>query len=780
MRRFYMKRMELPENVKWIGVERKDGFFIETAYFKKVFTYAETVEDANLFISANTRYCLYVNGTEILHGPCKADRWHHYCDTVNIAPYLVQGVNVIAAKVTAYPPLETAKEDNSNFGPIWAMSPHTGPMLMVWGELGKNTDISTGRSTWYYRNDSAIQWRWQPQAIWMGCTEEVDGEKLPWGWQTEASVSEGFMPAKVGWDNIVRYGEVPSLFLYERPIKYLLRKEINGLSVLTHSEGFSFPLDDSPVVLSANNTYEAVVAAERLTTAFVYLRCKNGAGSVINLLYSEAFSKNDGQRLYKEGRSDTSGALLGVTDIYHPGGGEEVYSPSWFRTFRFIKIIIKTGDKPLTLYPLTLIETRYPLDNKVTFTTNRPWAQKVWDISLRTLELCMHESYEDCPFYEQLQYTMDTRLQMLFTYAVSNDTDLPRKTIHDYHTSLLPEGMLQSRFPSKLPQVIPVFSLHWIFMLKDIYMETGDLSILERYRPTMESVLGWFKRKTGAQGLIEHLDYWDFADWTEAWSDIGGTPRASLHGPSTIQNLVYAYALEVSAEILDALSYTQLAHHYREEKFDILAKIDALCWSEEKGLYREGPTFEEYSQHAQLWAVLNGVAKGEKARSVMNKTITDTSLIPCSFVWQFYLFRALEQAGMYEETENLWHLWIELLSLDLTTVPEIPGKYTRSDCHAWGALILHELPRKFLGVTPLAPGYGKVQIRPMGLYMRDISGSVPTPYGIVTISWQYDGNRFAMEGSTPVPALVILPNGEAHEIQAGSFAFNIEKESRDK
>jgi hypothetical protein len=309
-------------------------------------------------------------------------------------------------------------------------------------------------------------------------------------------------------------------------------------------------------------------------------------------------------------------------------------------------------------------------------------------------------------------------------------------------------------------------------MLKDVYMETGDLSILERYRPTMECVLGWFKRKTGAHGLIEYLNYWDYCDWTEAWDDIQGIPRASKYGPSIIQNLVYAYALCVSAEILDALGYTQLAEKYRSEKAGICEKVASLCWSEEKGLYREGPGFEEYSQHAQLWAVLNGLARGDKAKEIMGKTITETDLVPCSFVMQFYLFRALEQAGLYEKTEKLWDLWKGLLDLDLTTVPEIPGQYTRSDCHAWGSLMLHELPRKFLGVNPLEPGYKKILIQPMGFYVGDISGSVPTPHGMVDVKWSYHNEHFKMEGACPVPALVVLPNGEEYNVDAGKFVFD--------
>ena len=761
-----MKQIKLADGVRWIGVQRREGFPIETSYFKTIFNLSVLPTEANLWICAHSRYILYVNGQELIHGPCRNDHWHHYCDTINIAPYLESGKNVIGVKVTAYPPFETTTEDRSNAGPFWAMGEAMGPMLMVQGDL-EGVDISTGKADWYYLNDEAISWHHSFIAFWMGCTEDVKGEKIPWGWQSDLSIGDHFEKAISKWDNTVRFGEVPRLFLYERPIAHLIRKEIGGLTTL---KGFDFPLT-AWKTLPANGSYETILSAESMTTAFIYFRCRGGAGSKVSILYAEAFSKYDGARHYKEKRSDISGELRGVMDIYHPGGGEEEYSPSWFRAFRYIKVTIETGNEPLTIYPIRLIETRYPLENQVAFTAKQPWVQPLWDISMRTLELCMHESYEDCPYYEQLQYIMDTRLQMLFTYIISADSVMQRKTIHDYHSSMLPEGMIQSRFPSSYPQIIPIFSIHWILMLKDYYMETGDMELLERYRPTMEQILAWFRRKTGPQGLIEYLGYWDFADWTVAWGDIAGAPRAALHGPSTIHNLTYAFALENGAWIMDALGLDTLAKRYRLEKAGILERVERLCWAEEKGLYREGPAYEEYSQHAQLWAVLSGLAKGERAKSIMEKALADESLVPCSFVLQFYFFRALEKAGIYDKTEQLWNMWKELIELDCVTVPEIPGKYTRSECHAWGSLLLHELPRKFLGISPLAPGYEKVKIQPIGLYMKEMSGAVPTPHGEVHVGWSGDGEYFKINGNTPVPAVVILPDGTEYEVAVGSFSF---------
>lgn len=770
-----MEQFTVPDDIRWIGGDRiKDGGLeIETSYFKTIFeldSSGEVAKEAIIHISANERFCLYLNGKEILRGPCRGDHWHQFCDTIDIAPYLTVGKNVIAAKVTAYVPYEATNEERSNFGPIWAMSNSAGPMLVLWGELGA-ADISTGRAEWFSRKDSAIKWNLQQMAFWMGCTEDVDGAAIPHGWESEKTVSADFRPAKIKWGNGVRYGEIPKLFLYERPIKHLLRLESNALTVMQESKGFAFPLSGETII-PAGHTYEAYLDFGCLTTAFVHLRCKGGAGSSLCLLYSEAFTKYDGERRYKESRSDLSGELLGVIDTYRPGGtGEESYSPSWFRTFRFIKVTIKTGSEALRLYPLSFVETRYPLEDKVGFEATQPWVKKLWDISLRTLALCMHESYEDCPYYEQLQYTMDTRLQMLFNYVISNDNSLQLKAIHDYHSSMLPEGILQSRFPSKYTQVIPGFALHWVFMLKDYYMESGDAALLERYRPTMEAVLAWFKRKTSKKtALLENLGYWEFSDWTDAWSDISGVPRATLHGPSTIHNLLYACALETAAYIMDTLKLGSLADNYRYEKKGILEKVEELCWDEAKGLYREGPDFLEYSQHAQVWAVLSGLAK-EKSKKIMAALLSDDTLIPCSFVMQYYVFRALEEAGMYKDTEKLWPMWQDLLDQDLSTVPEIPGKYTRSDCHAWGSLLLYELPRKFLGVGPLEAAYATVLIKPMALYMKEMSGEVPIPSGQkVRVKWRNDAGRFTLEGNSPVKAKVILPDGAEHDA-LGDFSF---------
>ncbi len=168
-------------------------------------------------------------------------------------------------------------------------------------------------------------------------------------------------------------------------------------------------------------------------------------------------------------------------------------------------IILRAGTKHIIELDAGEETTGYPLKVKTVVETSDPELNAVWDISLRTLKRCMHETYEDCPFYEQLQYAMDTRAQILFTYYISGDDRLARKCIDDFHRSLRPDGLTNCCYPSTGPNVIPGFSLYYIFMIHDHMMFYGDKELVERYLHTAERILQFFESKRGADGLASAI-----------------------------------------------------------------------------------------------------------------------------------------------------------------------------------------------------------------------------------------------------------------------------------
>ena len=94
--------------------------------------------------------------------------------------------------------------------------------------------------------------------------------------------------------------------------------------------------------------------------------------------------------------------------------------------------MVQTADQPLVIDHLVLHETRYPLESASNFSASDPRLGQFFPIAMRALQMCSHETYMDCPYYEQLQYVGDTRLEALITYALTSDDRLPRQALRTF------------------------------------------------------------------------------------------------------------------------------------------------------------------------------------------------------------------------------------------------------------------------------------------------------------------------------------------------------------
>ena len=308
-------------------------------------------------------------------------------------------------------------------------------------------------------------------------------------------------------------------------------------------------------------------------------------------------------------------------------------------------------------------------------------------------------------------------------------------------------------------------------MVEDYYWQTGKLDHVREYRSVIDGILEWFSGKIGSSGLIEDLEYWPFVDWVQGWDR--GVPPAAEKGPATIYSLIYAAGLQSAARLNELTGRKFMAAEYEKRARDILQQIESLCWDDTNGLFKEGPRFYRFSQHVQVWAVLTGLVKGKRAKSVMKKSLSINDIDLCSYSMRFYLMRALEMSDMYDWSEVIWDDWKKMLEQHLTTCPE-DNVSMRSDCHGWSALALYEFTRCILGVKPLEPGWTKIGIQPHVLSLPDFSGSVITPKGMVQVSWKVDSGLLSISGQVPdnVPVELQLPDGTKQlYLHGGSFEF---------
>ena len=73
-----------------------------------------------------------------------------------------------------------------------------------------------------------------------------------------------------------------------------------------------------------------------------------------------------------------------------------------------------------------------------------------------------------------------------------------------------------------------------------------------------------------------------------------------------------------------------------------------------------------------------------------------------------------------------------------------------------GALLCYELPVGILGVRPAAPGFQKVRMEPQVGTLREASGDVITPRGLIHVEWKRDEENALHLHYT-------LPDGVAYE-----------------
>ena len=367
----------------------------------------------------------------------------------------------------------------------------------------------------------------------------------------------------------------------------------------------------------------------------------------------------------------------------------------------------------------------------------------------------MLETYMDCPYYEQLQFIMDTRLQMLFTYAVSRDARLAKKALLDFHCGMRPEGLLPGKTPTAYCQVISTFSLHYAYALWEYVEHTGDLALGRCYRTDIDRILDYYESKRDETGLVGKITPWAFMDWQDDWKDLSGVSPAYFEGSSTIINLMYAWALACGAKLYEATGRPGTAMEYRKRRAEILEKVRALCFSEEAGMLREGPNCRQFTRHAQAWAVINGLFDPAQSRTALKNAL---ACPPCSFAASYEWFRALEQAGMEDEMRQSLDAWIGLIDRGNTTCPEEP-RHPRSECHAWSALPLYELTRTMAGVRP--EGH-RVVIMPHLYDLDDLSGTAITPSGPVHYCYQKCANgqwRYEVQLPENTEGLFITPSG---------------------
>lgn len=747
---------------EWITHPSESRLEYGVFHFRKNFELKDQSREFIIHVSADNRYRLFVNGKAVCLGPARGDPEHWPYESIDIAAFLKPGNNLLAAVVW-------------NFGELkpWAQF-SIKTAFIVQGNSASEEIVNTDTSWKVIKNPayspaSAGAKETYGQFVVVGPCDRVDAALYPWGWETPGFDDHAWLtPLTLDVAHPQGVGTDINWVMTPRRIPLLEQIHQRFASVRRTSgdpppEGFL--LGKTNWTIPANQKVMVLFDQKILTTGYPELLVSKGKGSRIKLTYSESLFDSNGQ---KGNRNEIEGkTMVGYSDYFLPDGlPDRLFRPLWFRTWRYLQLEVATGEEPLVINNFSSEFTAYPLKENAVFESDQAGLKQIWDVGWRTSRLCANETYYDCPYYEQLQYVGDTRIQALISLYVSGDDRLVRNAILNFDESRFSEGLTRSRYPSSSPQVIPPFSLYWVDMVHDYWMLRDDPEFIKSFLQGIDNVLGWFSKRIDRRtGMLGKVEYWNFVDWAVEWpwineKRIGGVPQGGTQdGNSSILSMQFAYAAQRAAELFQYFGQSTLAEKYRQTAEQITKVVYEKCWDESRGYLADTPAKNEFSMHAQIFGVLTDAIPEIRQKVFVEHFMNDRKLIQPTMYFRFYLTQALKKTGLADRYIETLSLWNEMLQKGLTTFAENPDP-TRSDCHAWSASPDYDFLATVAGIRPGEPGFKTIEIKPALGALNYIKGQMPHPAGDIIFNLKRIGN----EG---ISGEIILPEG-----LTGKFIWN--------
>lgn len=211
---------------------------------------------------------------------------------------------------------------------------------------------------------------------------------------------------------------------------------------------------------------------------------------------------------------------------------------------------------------------------------------KIYQTGRRTLKLCAHEHYEDCPWREQALYGMDSRNQMLFGYGAFKEYRLPRASLRLMALSVGEDGLVPLCAPAEMPITIPSFSAYWLIAFCENVNANYERKFLTEMLPYTEKMLQTFIQHSDDNGVVVFTEprYWNFHEWSDGLDggEIFRTEPVPMAYDCALTALVAKALCEVSK--LEKMSgRLQLACQYDIAHKRLVASLDNFY--DDDGLY---------------------------------------------------------------------------------------------------------------------------------------------------------------------------------------------------
>jgi hypothetical protein len=723
----------------WISYPSANQTEYGVYHFRKTISIEKLPTKFVIQVSADNRYNLFVNGLRVCYGPAKGDLKTYKYDVIDIAPFLKAGKNVLAALVY----------NGGADRPLAFVGAQTAFLLRA--ENAADSIVNTNASWKVLKNNAykpismyemIYKTPWFYGFYACGAGDNVNAKQYPWDWE-KADFDDS------QWENaeLLEFNGNEPWKLVPRNIAFLDNHLVQPVCIRKVT-GVNIPLSKwdgtSKLSIPANTEATILVDFENFTMGYPELKVAGGENSSIKVKYAEALY----EKVHLKGHRDSVNNLTmnGVWDIFHPDGkAVRTFRPLWQRTFRYVEFVVQTKDEPVDILSYKLEYSGYPYPEMSTFVSNDKKLNEVFDMCLRTFQLCSAETYYDTPYYEQLSYGGDNRPISGVSFYNSNDDRLLREAMRLYAQSENKStGLMKSAYPSRFDFDHGTWGLAWIQSLHDYYLMRGDTAYVSQFTKSFDRTLAFYERYIDKKsGLIGKIRTNSFIDWSITK---GAVPRENKDKevlPSSMLSLYYAHTLDCTVKIYEALGLTEKAAKYEKISKDIKVAVFVTCWNADKQLFKDGPEQEIYSQHTNLLAILCDVVTPAMQKELLKRIVTyDKFDEVASTYFDFFLFKAMEKTDQEDLFLDNLGPWYKYIDRGFTTCGETGfASHDRSDCHAWSAHPAFYILSSVCGIKPMDVGFNDVIITPHLGKLTSIKASMPHLKGRISVDYKLNKGK---------------------------------------
>lgn len=795
------EKLDLKASWIWYPQRRiKGSTFV---FFRKTFDLPSAPSAVrNAWISADSRYQLFVNGTRLQRGPAPFDPRMQDVDPVDLMPYLRPGKNVIAVLVcyfghgegTYVPgkagllfeaevecgkttvPIKTDGTWRTLYGRCWLENDRRWFLRALqevfdarlyphgWLDAGYDDicwlpatvlDIPSGRPLLYgssnyekeitYHNMFATKeqrekWVLTPRSIPIMRETRVPAARV-----CDAGWIEWKSPAEVYFDTLA-----PGAYEEKRD-EGLLKSD----RVANWQPGKTIPV--APVGKDGKRSIALTFEFKEEYCGHSYIKVRAPAGTVVELVFADCRNPADLMLTTEPFQSQWARCICAE--------GETLFELFDYEAIRYLQVLVRNFDTPVEILEVGMSRRLYPFAHEPEFECSDTLIARLHQAEINTLRIVAQEHIVDNMTRERQQYPMG----LSALYYAFGETRQPSRMIRTFAGGQGFDGWYLDAFPAwdRLERLWQSFLgvSYWGQILDcgnayagnvaQHYLFTGDNETLQAIYPGLVKQDDWMRGNLGPDDLLPIDGY----KWHVVWVDHLGFK--CQEDKQTALNLSYLWYLrETMQRLAEWMGDAGRAQLCRRTYQKVLKALRARYWDEKRNIFTDNlPRLAadgepRYHELTLAWSLLSGAVSSRNAKPTLDVMETRPANLgpahPCA--WQFWMETMCRFGRVAPVLKELRERFGRMQSfLENNVLGELwevkPGSYGVMCQNTVGPLLAFY--GQILGVRPLAPGFSITEFDPQPGDLKHISATVFTPLGPLRVRVEQQNGKLQADLSLP-------------------------------